>query len=93
LDCATISARPFSSTDYTVRVTDNETGCTAEDAITIAVLQSRKLFVPNAFSPNGDGKNEFERQKLSTDVFIYFAEVEFIDGVREVFSGDFTLIR
>jgi len=36
---------------------------------------------------------EFERQKLSTDVFIYFAEVEFIDGLKEVFSGDFTLVR
>lgn len=136
LDCATISARPLSSANYTVSVTDEVTGCTAEDAITVSVLQSRKLFVPNAFSPNGDGKNdllgifggeninrivrfeiyarngsrvfqrqnfsvtdnvgwdgEFERQKLSTDVFIYFAEVEFIDGLVEIFSGDFTLMR
>ena len=136
LDCETLSVQPFSNTNYTVRVTDEVTGCTAEDAITVSVLQARNLFVPNVFSPNGDGQNdvlslfgganidriirfeiyarngsrvfernnflltdnvgwdgEFERQELSTDVFIYFAEVEFIDGFREVFSGDFTLVR
>ncbi len=136
LDCATVVSRPFSTANYTVKVTDEVTGCTAEDDIIVSVLQSRKLFVPNAFSPNGDGKNdilglsggeninriirfeiydrsgarvfaqhnftltdnvgwdgEVDRQKLSTDVFIYFAEVEFIDGLREVFSGDFTLVR
>jgi len=136
LDCATVSALPFSNANYSVRVTDEMTGCTAEDEISIAVLKTRKLFVPNAFSPNGDGINddlnifggpeitkvlrfeiysrdgalvyrkdnfdlgngigwdgEYQGQKLSTDVFIYFVEVEFIDKAVEIFKGDFTLIR
>ena len=35
----------------------------------------------------------YNGQDLSTDVFIYFAEIEFIDGAKEVFRGDFTLVR
>ncbi len=136
LDCATVSARPFSNATYTVIVTDEATGCSAEDEIAVSVLKARKLFVPNTFSPNGDGINdqlnlfggqeinrvlrfeiysrdgarvykkdnftlsngigwdgEYNGQQLSTDVFIYFAEIEYIDKVTEIFRGDFTLIR
>jgi len=32
----------------------------------------------------------FNREILNADVFIYFAEVEFIDGGKEMFKGDFT---
>lgn len=50
-----ITAREFGL--YTVRVT-NELGCTAEDNIRFTEWCDVQLFVPTAFSPNQDGRNE-----------------------------------
>lgn len=55
--CATASVRPMVSSTYTIRVTD-ENGCIATDEITIFVEQLQRIFVPNAFTPNGDGIND-----------------------------------
>ncbi len=48
-------------------------------------------FAPNDVNFGWDG--EFSGQKMNNDVFVYVAEIEFIDGKVEVFRGDFTLIR
>lgn len=47
-----------SSTTYTVIVTDLEFGCKATDTITVNVKEAGNFVLPNAFSPNGDGKND-----------------------------------
>ncbi|HXB10505.1 MAG TPA: gliding motility-associated C-terminal domain-containing protein, partial [Bacteroidia bacterium] len=54
---ATVNVSPGSTTNYTVTVTDKD-GCTATAIVTVEVLCD-DIFVPDAFSPNGDGYNDY----------------------------------
>ncbi len=51
-----IVVNPNQTTTYTVVVTDNR-GCKGEDDVTVKV-PADVFAVPNAFTPNGDGRNE-----------------------------------
>ena len=57
VDCANPTAEPIEEITYTVTGT-NQYGCTNVDYITIYLDISSDVFVPNAFSPNGDGQND-----------------------------------
>jgi len=55
-----------------------------------------QLFVASNFYPNDNffGWNgSFEGQEMNSGVYIYFAEIEFLDGRKIIYKGDVTLIR
>jgi gliding motility-associated-like protein len=53
-----ITVKPPQTTEYTVEVI-NEGGCKARDRVTVYVLcNNANVFIPNTFSPNGDGAND-----------------------------------
>ncbi len=135
-NCQRPWARPFSTTLYTLIVTD-ENGCDAKDELLITVLLNRQIYIPNGFSPNGDGINDefmiyaggnvkgvrefllfdrwgekvfedydflpndpkhgwdgvFKGKAMDPAVFVYKAEIEYVDGEVEIFYGDATLVR
>lgn len=57
-DCPNPRAKPLETTTYSVIVT-NESGCERKDEVTIKINLDRPVFFPTAFSPNGDGTNDF----------------------------------
>ena len=56
--CRTVNFLPTSSQEYDVEVTDGD-GCTAIDRVLVRVVPVREVYIPNAFSPNSDGVNDF----------------------------------
>lgn len=56
-NCEEVRATPVNTTNYTVVVTD-ENGCEQVGEVSVIVKNGYELFLPNAFSPNGDGKND-----------------------------------
>jgi len=50
-------ASPADNVTYNVVVT-NDAGCRDEDSVSIKLRAPNDIFVPSAFTPNGDGKND-----------------------------------
>ena len=128
--------RPLQNIEYVLTIT-NEDGCVATDQMNIIVENPFDVYIPNIFSPNGDGINDvfmifssddvarvtefkvfsrwgelifqdfdfqtndpthswdgiFLDQRMNPAVFVYFAEIEFIDGQKKLFKGDVTLAK
>lgn len=133
---ASVWASPELTSSFRVTIVD-QNGCSDSDQTVIIVEKKRPVFIPNVFSPNGDGRNDvfyiqagpqvkavksfqifnrwgetvyesygfqpndpsrgwdgtFRGEQLNAAVFAYFAEIEFVDGVVELFKGDVMLMR
>lgn len=55
--CTRVRAAPVRTTDYSV-IGINSAGCMDTAQVRLAVIEDRPLFIPSAFSPNGDGIND-----------------------------------
>lgn len=64
LPCTEISYDFLSPATVNVTLSDTN-GCFATDALSVYISEEQKVFVPNIFSPNGDGQN---------DMFTLFAD-------------------
>lgn len=66
-DCAIVDVSPLETTTYSYQLT-SVTGCTRVDELIVYVLEKGKFFLPNIFSPNGDGINDEVRLHASPGI-------------------------
>jgi len=69
LNCLNKVVHPLLTTTYSIAVKTRD-GCVGRNQLTVFVNSQPKVFAPNAFSPNGDGNNDF---------FILFAGSEAVE--------------
>ncbi len=65
-DCPNPTATPTQTTTYTLTVSDDN-GCIKEASVIVYLSTTRRVYTPNAFSPNGDGRNDRFTIYTSTD--------------------------
>jgi gliding motility-associated-like protein len=133
IDCQSPMASPERDTSYTITAI-NQYGCRATDNLRIQVIEDcsgSTIYVPNTFSPNGDGQNDvlrvlgpgvasvklfrvfnrwgqmifsssdtnvgwdgtFNGTELNPGVYMYYMDVECINGQRSIKKGDVTLLK
>lgn len=136
LDCPNPLVDSLYQTFRFVLEVEDIRGCKAEDDIRVIVEKPRRIFVPTAFSPNGDGANDrllvhgqssarvlefrlydrwgellyqandfnvnddtigwdgtFRDKAMDPGVYVWVLEVQYLDGEKEVFKGNTTLVR
>ena len=87
-DCQASIATPLASIQYMVEVV-TDSGCTATGLVNIIVVPQHQLYVPDAFTPNADGINDYWTIYGNKKVWTY-VEVNVFDrwGERIFESND-----
>ncbi|MEP7127853.1 MAG: PKD domain-containing protein, partial [Chitinophagales bacterium] len=93
-------ASPTNTTTFIVLVS-SDNGCKASDSVTVTVTHIHLFIVPNAFTPNGDGLNDFFQfytkgilEVLSVKIFNRWGQEVYSDasGNGEGWDGSFNEI-
>lgn len=72
IDCPTCrktTIKPVENRKYYKVLVTTKAGCMATDSFLVKVEKKRNLFIPNAFSPNGDRNNDYHDVYTGLDVF------------------------
>lgn len=83
--CSTFTAQPLKTFTYNVVATDTQ-GCKGVTEFTVYVKDEFPLYIPNTFSPNGDGVNDFF-EVFSTAVKLFEIKI-FNRWGEKVFESD-----
>jgi gliding motility-associated-like protein len=92
-DCSDPIATPSSTHLYRVTV-ENARGCTVSDTVRVTVSDHPSVFIPTAFSPNGDGLNdrfEFDilgARTISVDIWNRWGEKVFSNPAQPNGTND-----
>ena len=81
---STVISKPDSTIKYYVEVKDSK-GCKNSDSVNVFVFKSGNIHIPDAFSPNGDNKNDifyvyafaYQVRKIEINIFNRWGELIF----------------
>lgn len=85
--CKSPLATPYVTTVYTLQATDTN-GCYGYDTVTITVFPLHDIFIPNAFTPNGDGNNDFFSIYGKLNLLVFFEARIFDRWGEKVFESN-----
>jgi gliding motility-associated-like protein len=86
-DCQGPEASPVVTTQYQVTAT-TDSGCVANTQVLVTVIPQHQLYIPNAFTPNNDGVNDYWQAFGDKKTWVYCSASVFDRWGEKVFESD-----